>query len=790
MTEPRKVSDTAETEVAPLTRAPPAPPPTPVAEHATIADRYEILGMLGAGGMGSVYRVRDTHLDEIVALKLLRPDLADAPEMLDRFRREVRLARKVTHRNVARTYDIGEHEGGLLLTMELVEGESLATRLSHGGAMSIDAAIGVALDVCAGLAAAHDAGVVHRDLKPDNILLARDGRAVITDFGIARAHARGDDGGRTQGFVGTPAYMAPEQVEGDAEIDGRADLYALGTVIYEMITGSRAWPAPSPLIAAVARLTSPPPDPRAIRASVPDDLAGVVLKLLARRPDARFASADEVRAALGAVRPAATPSIVLRSATTPIASPLAPSDRTVAVLPPRALGVDEYLVDGLLEDLVDTLAMTRGLRVRPSGATLRYKGSAIDAREAGRELGVQVVVEASVRAMGTTLRVAARLVSVADGFSIWSRRFDRPASEILAVSDDVARAIAEALTADLDAPSRGDAPDTMGAELYLRARGELRAAWHVSERIVRVAEMFDEAIARCPRDPHVLAGGALAHARVAFFVSGEAAASQSETARDLAERAIALAPQLAEPWIALATLRREVYDEVGAVRALSSAIRLAPESAEARATLGRVLMEAGDLTDGIALVESALELDPSNDEPRWDLARALAFRGDFTSCFELIGHPVTTDGARIMRAYVGARLALWMPRGTAPATDDTWPGDGIVSRSTAVIHGVLRHRRLPDEGRAYITSNIASANARIGALSAQVLTELEMSLDAPSVERALGYARRAIERGLFDVAWMDGCPLLAPLRREDAWPALREVVDARAARIREARGQA
>ena len=282
--------------------------------------RYVLCDLLGTGGMGSVYRALDTELDELVALKVLRPELTRSGEMVERFRREVKLARRVTHPNVARTFDIGEHHGERFLTMELIEGESLATVLSREGALRLPRAIEIAEAIATGLSAAHAAGVVHRDLKPDNVLIERRkaqaareptdgletdrlGRIVLTDFGIARAYlepARAlTRGGMT---LGTPEYMAPEQLEMKTEIDARADLYAVGVILYEMVVGDRPWNGDSPFSIAAARLVGPPPDPRA-RAVLPDALADIIMRCMARRPDDRFARAEEVRVALQSLPP-------------------------------------------------------------------------------------------------------------------------------------------------------------------------------------------------------------------------------------------------------------------------------------------------------------------------------------------------------------------------------------------------------------------------------------------------------------------------------------------------------
>jgi tetratricopeptide (TPR) repeat protein len=275
-------------------------PPTAIDERTrtTFAGRYEVQRLLGSGGMGAVYLARDRELDEEVALKVLRPELC-TDDRLELFRREVRLARRVTHPNVARVHDIGEADGVWYLTMEHVPGASLSSVLAEGR-MSPQRAIALGVELCRALGAAHARGVVHRDLKPDNVLVGDDGRVVVTDFGIARAV---DPGSRTltHGLpVGTPAYMAPEQVEALPDIDVRADLYALGVVLFEALTGRLPFVGPA-LEQAALRLAHAPPDPRSLRPELDARLSAVVLRLLERDRGRRFATAAEVEAALAAL---------------------------------------------------------------------------------------------------------------------------------------------------------------------------------------------------------------------------------------------------------------------------------------------------------------------------------------------------------------------------------------------------------------------------------------------------------------------------------------------------------
>ncbi|MEZ4294572.1 MAG: serine/threonine-protein kinase [Polyangiaceae bacterium] len=255
-----------------------------------------MLGLLGAGGMGNVYRARDLELGEEVALKMLRPEIVSNPTALDRFRLEVKLSRRVTHPHVARMFDIGEHGGERYLTMELIDGPPLSALLQRDGRLPVERAISIACGVCEGLSAAHAANVIHRDLKPDNVLLAKDGRTVVTDFGIAQA-VGAEQTRFSSGFVGTPAYMSPEQVEGRAA-GPAADLYALGAMLFEMVTGDVPWTGDSVFAVAAARLLHPPPDPGERRPDLPRELIAAIRTLLARAPEDRYPTAAAARDAL------------------------------------------------------------------------------------------------------------------------------------------------------------------------------------------------------------------------------------------------------------------------------------------------------------------------------------------------------------------------------------------------------------------------------------------------------------------------------------------------------------
>ena len=753
-----------------------------------IAGRYEILSLLGTGGMGTVYRARDLELDEVVALKVLRAELVDSPDILARFRQEARLARRVTHKNVARTFDIGEHAGEKFLTMEFVDGESLASVIGERGRLPLAEVVHIVHEVCAGMSAAHAAGVVHRDLKPDNVLVGKDGRIVVTDFGIARAAAGAAGAGKTiGGIVGTPAYMAPEQVEGGADIDARADIYALGAMTFELLTGDRAWPGDAPFVVAAARLIHPPPDPCAALPALPRAVGDVIMRCMAKGRGDRYASADDVAEALreaasgsGSSRVGMPVSAIQLSDVPRVDSG---ADKTIAVLPFTNGGPpeDEYLAEGITEDLIDVLSMTRGLRVRPRGAVAHLRAAARDPRVVGSELGVQVVVDGSVRRSGSGIRVNARLVSAADGFQLWAKRFDRPAGDVLAVNDEAAHAIAEALTVSAPSAPRVAPTDPVAIDLYLRASYEHHKLWR--EDAVRAVELYEQALARAPNDPTILAGCARARVRVAFF-GGEGTTAMLALARAAADRAVAGAPDNGESWTALASTRMMGGDAPGAVRALVTALQKSQGLVNAHDLLGRILVEVGRPEKAIGHMRTAIAIDPTLVGTRLDLARAHALMGNWAEADALIDLPAPGTSGQIGKFLYRARLSLW--RGTPhPDLGDPpvmGPEMGIMVDTEGLIE-VLRTRELPDAYREMMEASAQKGDAasRRRTLYFQLNTELYAWVF--EVDHALASLREAIDSGLIDVVWLDRCPVLGPLRADARFGPLRAEVDASAQRV-------
>ena len=764
------------TSAAPVERGTATSPPT------LVGGRYQILSLAGTGSMGSVYRARDTELDEIVALKFLRPDLVHSPEMLERFRREVRLARRVSHRHVARVYDIGEHGGDKFLTMAFIEGEPLRALLVRSRPLPVGRAVAIARAVCEGLVAAHAVGVIHRDLKPDNVMMATDGSLAITDFGIARSALT--DAGHTATLgtaIGTPAYMAPEQVEGASDIDERADIYALGVMLFEMVTGALPFSGGSAIAIAAARLDRAPPDPRDLRPGLDAALAELILCCMARRAGDRFASAALLEAALARITTSDTaPTPVAPPARAPALATVA-SDKTVAVLPFRNAGGEDdgYLADGLTEDLIDTLSTARGLRVRPRSATLRFAGADVDARAVGRELDVQVIVDGSVRRRGEMLRITARLVSVAEGFQLWARRFDRPAGDALMVSDEVADAVAQALTVAPAGLNRKAPTDAAAIDLYLRGRAELRDLG--PEAMDRAVSLLEEGEARAPGDPTLLSALARAHARSFFFRTDT---TSIERALALAERANAAAPGHAEALLALGQVRFASGDYLAAAAHVRDALDRAPYLAEGHELLGRIRLEVGPLDDGIAAMERALTLDPLLLTARLELARGLGLRGDFEAARQLV--VTAPEGDRAARGPFVARLLGWS-RDPASWLDlmppsSSVPGTGPLIESA--VNMIISGKVDPAVQDQFVALARSDRPARFRVLMLQLAAEFSAYAGDP--QSALARVSEAIDSGLIDLMWLDRCPHLVGARREARYGDLRARLDRTAAPIRTA----
>jgi serine/threonine-protein kinase len=751
-----------------------------------LGGRYELLGLLGVGGMGSVYRARDVELDDVVALKMIGRELVASPVILERFRQEVKLARRVTHRNVARMFDIGEHQKLKFLTMEYIDGESLGDVLEREKFLSTPRLAEICGAICAGLSAAHEAGIVHRDLKPDNVMIAKDGRVLITDFGIARAVESG--AARTQGMpVGTPAYMAPEQVEGAANIDARADIYALGVMMYEMAVGEPPFEGDSMFAVAAARLIHAPPDPQDRKKDVPDLIAKIIVKCMQRRREDRFATALEVSRAFDAITLPALPSAKrLVSSPPAIARPSSPAPlsesedgrKLVAVLPFKNSGKEEdaHIAEGLTEDILDALSMVKGIRVRARNAHVDAT-SARDTGELGRLLNVHVVVDGSVRRIGDSLRVTIRLVSVDDGLQLWAKRFDATVGEVFQVADQASSAIAQALTVERTHPVDEATTDPIAVDLFLRARHEYHLVWH--EATSRAIKLFADALKLAPNDARILGGYALALARrYAYEFGAEASGPEALAA---AERTLALQPRSSAARAAIAVVKWNDGDIVGTAREISRALRDGPTNGDAHDYYGRLLSECGRVEEAVERLKMALAVEARMSQAKFELIRANALLGNWNEVWRRLGDP--PKNSSLLNSYWTTRMRMhgWLGDGPGALACKEQLAIGSYETQSVMLAfmEVISGESTPDALTAVLTQfGQANQVARRRAFFSQLVTEIWASRGEN--EKALASLEESARGRLSDLAWLDRCPVLAPIRNESRFKAVREPIAARA----------
>jgi serine/threonine-protein kinase len=467
-----------------------------------LADRFRVDSEIGRGGMAAVYLAHDLRHDRRVAIKVLLPEVLGGIGA-ERFLREIRIAAGLDHPNIVPLLDSGSVDGVPYYVMPFVEGETLRARLTREGHLDFEAALHIAGEVADALAFAHERSILHRDVKPENILIHR-GHARLADFGVARALEDSAGGALTQvGFtLGTPAYMSPEQALGGSALDGRTDVYSLGVVLFEMLCGVAPFVSTTPQGILAQRLSRPSPPVASHRPGVPPAVEGVVATALAREPEDRYTSAREMLNAL-----ASTTRELHRTPARGLERPetLASGGPSLAVLPFANLSAEpdnEYFSDGISEELIHVLGHLPGLRVTGRTSSFAFKGQHADVQTVGRALGVGALLDGSVRRQGSRLRITAQLVSASDGRQLWSHRFDRQLADIFEVQDEIAEAIAVAVSDHfgqaVERQPRASVVqpvDTTAYDLYMRAKyflSQSNSRAGDAERLLRQALALDD----------------------------------------------------------------------------------------------------------------------------------------------------------------------------------------------------------------------------------------------------------------------------------------------------------
>jgi serine/threonine-protein kinase len=605
-----------------------------------LGGRYRLVALLGRGAMGEVFRAWDERLQQEVALKRLPPRVADDAQALERFHSEVRLGRQVSHPNVCRLHDLVEIDGRPMLSMQFIDGEDLASRIARDGALAPAAVERLARELCAGLAEAHAQGVIHRDLKPANVLLDAQGKGHIADFGVAALA-----GGDPSALAGTPAYLAPELLE-NRPASAQSDLYALGLVLYEALTGRRRF-SPRSLDDLRQRHAEEPPltEHRALPGASPA-LRRLIVACLQRDPAARPSSAAAALQLVGpapAYSPAARRMLVLAGIVVLLlAGGLAWFGTRPPELPPARLGPsstavlpfanlsgeegDAALASGLAVTLVDRLSEVKGLAVAGGSSSLRFSSDDADLRAIGVKLGVATVVRGTVQRAGSTLRVTAQLVRAADGKTLWSQRFERDAGAGFAVGDDIASGVLDALSVTLLRDTQA------GWARHGTNNAQALAKYGEGRRLLRqmnyaVLDQADAALGEALRADPDYVDALLARVEVTWTraVAGTLSGSEMRAqAQPLLDRVEAIDPGNAR----LLMLRAWLTDDQEIARRLfDRAYAMAPGDADIRAARAGFIGESEGWEIGLRELDRALALDPLNLDALVSRAGALVRLG-------------------------------------------------------------------------------------------------------------------------------------------------------------------
>jgi serine/threonine-protein kinase len=738
----------------------PTTEPLPIA--AALADRYTVERELGRGGMATVYLADEKKHGRKVAIKVLRPEITAALGT-ERFLREIGIAARLSHPHIVPLIDSGEAGGLLYYVQPHVPGGSLRERLTAASQLPVKDALRIAQEVGAGLDFAHRKGFVHRDVKPENILFA-DGHAVLADFGVARACCDADAHGVTEvGLaVGTPAYMSPEQASGEADLGTASDLYSLACVVYEMLAGEPPFKGTSPRAVMAKHVTEAPRPVRGMRPEVPLTVERALAHALEKDPDRRFASTADFVAALVAAEGTA------------VLSPTA--TRSIAVLPFVNASPDaenEYLSDGITDELIDALAKISGLRVSSRTSVFALKGKPLDVRAVGALLGASVVLEGTVRKAADRLRITAQLTSTDDGRLLWSQRYDRKLVDVFTIQDEIAGTIVSTLRATMFADLSEHVPrryteSIQAYGLYLKGR----YAWgkRTKEGVEEAVRFFEQAIAADPNYAPAYAGLADSYALDVDYRAIPVAESYTR-AKAYARKALALDETVPSAHASLAwSLFIYDWDWEGAEREFRRAIELNPRYASAHQWFAFLLCSRGQHDSALLEAHTSLELDSASVSIRravgWlyhyarryetahdHLARAIEMDPTAVETYRILAQNFAMQG-RLEEAERTFREALLLPAAGA--------------YTKAGLGWVLGRAGKRAEAEQLLAA--LEASAREGYVSPVPFSMLHVGLG--NVDRALDWAERAYDERRGWLAYFKVNPILDPLRDESRFQSL------------------
>ena len=736
--------------------------PSPLA--AALADRYTVERELGRGGMATVYLAEEKKHGRKVAIKVLRPEIT-ASVGTDRFLREIGIAARLSHPHIVPLIDSGEAGGFLYYVQPHVPGGSLRDRLEETRQLPLKDALRIAQEIGAGLDFAHRKGFVHRDVKPENILFA-DGHAVLADFGVARAVSDADTQVTEAGLaVGTPEYMSPEQASGESELGPASDVYSFACVVYEMLGGEPPFRGSGPRAVMAKQVTASPRPLRGLRPEVPGATERAVVRALEKDPNQRFTSAAEFVTALTAPD---GPGAARTPATT----------RSIAVLPFVNASPDpenEYLSDGITDELIDALAKIAGLRLASRTSVFALKGKSLDVRAVGALLGTSVVLEGTVRKAGDRLRITAQLTSTDDGRLLWSQRYDRKLVDVFEIQDEIAETIVNTLRATMFADLSEHVPrryteNIQAYGLYLKGR----YAWNkrTQEGVAEAIGYFEQAIAEDPTYAPAYAGLADSYALDVDYRSIPVDEAYRR-AKEYARKALELDETVPSAHASLAwSLFVYDWDWEGADREFRRAIELNPRYASAHQWYAFLLASRGDHDAALLEGHTAIELDPASVSARRGLGWLAFYARRFDLALDHLAravemNPMAVESYRILATTLGMQRQ-WGEAERMLRDALVLPGAGAYT--TATLGWVLARSGKRSEAEQLLRE--LETVARESYVSPVAFAILHVGLD--NVDRALDWAERAYDEKRGWLAYLSVNPMLDSLRKESRFKSLLE----------------
>jgi serine/threonine protein kinase len=632
--------------------------------------RYQIIEEIGRGGMGRIYKSLDKELNRVVALKMIKAEISSHPGILERFKKEIKLASQIAHDNVCRINDLGEVEGIKYISMQFIEGNNLQELIQTSKILRVETAISITEQMCQALIAAHKKGVIHRDLKPQNVMIDKKGNAYVMDFGIARSF-EAEEMTMPGAIIGTPHYMSPEQAEGK-KADARSDIYSLGCILYEMLTGKPPFEADTSVALIHKHLKEKPKPPSKLNPQITKELEELTLKCLKKKPESRYQSAKEIKLALNrlsfdiSIKAASQfrrfvrhwlffPIVILIAIIVVIVGlnvgglrerlvgGVKPDQiKSIAVLPLENLSGDpnqEYFSDGMTDALISNLAKIKAFhRVISRTSVMQYKGAKKSLQEIASELKVDAVVEGTVLRAGERVRITAQLIEARTDRHLWAESYERELSDILALQSEVAQVIVSeiklTLTPDEELRlARVRKVDPEAYKLYLKGNFQMN---RLSERAFRKAiEHYQQAIEKEPSYAPAYAGLASAYIELGLWHTSITDIERYSKAKEAALKALELDNTLAEAHFALARIKQLFeWDWSGADWAFKRGLELNPSSTHARMTYASYLTAMGRLEESITFGKQTLEIDPLSPIAYNELAWSLKFTGRYEAAIE------------------------------------------------------------------------------------------------------------------------------------------------------------